>query len=51
MLGLGLSSFVGCFAKVVMVERVSTKCIGCNIQGGDSSPCGPETLAWSFVPG
>jgi hypothetical protein len=28
--GLGLSCLVGCFAKVLMVERVSTKCCGCN---------------------
>jgi hypothetical protein len=25
-MGLGLNCLVGCFAKVVMVERVSTKC-------------------------
>jgi hypothetical protein len=29
-LGLGLSCLVGCFTKVVMVERVSTKCCCCN---------------------
>jgi hypothetical protein len=28
--GLGLSCLVGCFAKVEMVERVSTKCCCCN---------------------
>jgi hypothetical protein len=27
--GLGLSCLVGCFAKVEMVERVSTKCCCC----------------------
>jgi hypothetical protein len=27
--GLGLSYLVGCFAKVEMVERVSTKCCYC----------------------
>jgi hypothetical protein len=38
MMGLGLSSLVGCVAKVEMVERVFMKCYGCNIQGGDSDP-------------
>jgi hypothetical protein len=35
---VGLSCLVGCFAKVEMVERVSTKSCGCNFQGGDSGP-------------
>jgi hypothetical protein len=53
--GLGLSSLVGCFAKVEMVERVSTNCCGCNIQGGDSGPAarrlrpGVLALAWHRV--
>jgi hypothetical protein len=34
-----------------MVERVSTKWSSCHLSGGDSGPCGPETPAWSFVPG
>jgi hypothetical protein len=36
--GLGRSCLVGCFAKVEMMERVSTKSCGCNFQGGDSGP-------------
>jgi hypothetical protein len=28
--GVGLCCLVGCFAKVEMVERVSTKCCSCN---------------------
>jgi hypothetical protein len=43
---LGLSSLVGCFTKVVMVERVSTKCCSCNIQGGDS---GLEVSPWLAI--
>jgi hypothetical protein len=34
-----------------MVDRVSTKCSCCHLQGGDSGPYGLENPAWSFDSG